>query len=134
MPPAPCRVEERVSSKVTAAAVLRRGGAGGAAGALLYDRAGAVGGGTDDGLAVNFSSLTAANRESHISAHFSSRLSPADLTLLVSRLPPVPILIEGSLVSTFLSHVLHQLLVSDLLAQVPEVARDDLEVVPGVPR
>ena len=135
MPPTACRVEERVSAKVTAAAVLGRGGAGGAAGALLYDRAGAVGGGTDDGLAVNFSSLTAANRESHISAHFfSRRLLPADLTLLVSRLPPVPILIEGSLVSTFLSHVLHQLLVSDLLAQVPEVARDDLQVVPGVPR
>ena len=134
MPPAACRMEEGVSTEVTAAAVSCRGGAGGAAGALLYDRAGAVGGGTDDGLAVNFSSLTAANRESHISAHFSGRLLPADLTLLVSRLPPVPILIEGSLVSTFLSHVLHQLLVSDLLAQVPEVARDDLQVVPGVPR
>ena len=134
MPPAACRMEEGVSTEVTAAAVSCRGGAGGAAGALLYDRAGAVGGGTDDGLAVNFSSLTAANRKSHISAHFYRRLLPADLTLLVSRLPPVPILIEGSLVSTFLSHVLHQLLVSDLLAQVPEVARDDLQVVPGVPR
>ena len=134
MPPAGRRMEEGVSAKVTAAAVLCRGAAGGAAGALLYDRAGAVGGGTDDGLAVNFSSLTAANRESPISAHFYRRLLPADLTLLVSRLPPVPILIEGSLVSTFLSHVLHQLLVSDLLAQVPEVARDDLQVVPGVPR
>ena len=53
MPPTAGRVEERVSAKVTAAAVLGRGGAGGAAGALLYDRVGAVGGRTDYRLALH---------------------------------------------------------------------------------
>ena len=48
MPPAACRVEERISAKVAAAAVLGRGAAGGTAGALLYDGVGAVGGRADD--------------------------------------------------------------------------------------
>ena len=59
MPPTACRVEERVSAKVTAAAVLGRGGAGGAAGALLYDGAGAVGGWADYRLALHSPLLTA---------------------------------------------------------------------------
>ena len=53
MPPAACRVEERVSAKVTAAAVPGRGAAGGAAGALLYDGGGAVGGRADYRLALD---------------------------------------------------------------------------------
>ena len=48
-------------------------------------------------------------------------------------LPSVAIFIEGALVDTFLPHVLHQLLVPDFLAEVPQVAGDDLQVVPGVP-
>ena len=63
MPPTACRVEERVSAKVTAAAVLGRGGAGGAAGALLYDGVGAVGGRADYRLALHTSLLTAGKQE-----------------------------------------------------------------------
>lgn len=164
MPPAACRVEERISAKVAAAAVLGRGAAGGTAGALLYDGVGAVGGRADDRLALHISLLTAGKQEitllsSHPGGggtaglragkqnkvqHFSTKTRkcflfsclslPAHFTLLVCCLPSVAILIEGPLVDTFLSHVLHQLLVPDLLPQVPEVARDDLQVVPGVPR
>ena len=134
MPPTPSRVEERVSTEVTAGAVLGRGVAGGTAVALLYDGVGAVSGRADYGLAVNLSFLTAASNTRVTSqSEISVRLLPAYFTFLVCRLPSVPILIEGTLVCTLLSHVLHKLLVSDLLAQVTEVARDDLQVVPGVP-
>ena len=61
-------------------------------------------------------------------------LSPANLTLLVGRLPPVTVLKECSLVGALLLHVLDQLLVPDLLPEVPQVAGDDLQVIPGVPR
>ena len=57
MPPAGRRMEEGVSAKVTAAAVLCRGAAGGAAGALLYDGGGAVGGRAHDGLTLHFTPL-----------------------------------------------------------------------------
>ena len=63
MPPTACGVEERVSAKVTAAAVLGRGGAGGAAGALLYDGVGAVGGRTDYRVALHCALLTAGKQE-----------------------------------------------------------------------
>lgn len=64
----------------------------------------------------------------------SSQDLPANLTLLVGRLPSVAILKECSLVGTFLLHVLDQLLVPDLLPEVPQVAGDNLQVVPRVPR
>lgn len=65
---------------------------------------------------------------------FRITLSPANLTLFVGRLPPVAVLKECSLVGALLLHVLDQLLVPDLLPEVPQVAGDDLQVVPGVPR
>ena len=48
-------------------------------------------------------------------------------------LPSVAVLKECSLVGALLLHVLDQLLVPDLLAEVPQVAGDDLQVIPGVP-
>ena len=51
----------------------------------------------------------------------------------MGRLPSVAVLKECSLVSALLLHVLDQLLVPDLLAEVPQVAGDDLQVIPGVP-
>ena len=59
MPPTAGWMEEGVSAKMTAAAVLGRGGAGGAAGALLYDGVGAVGGRTNYRLALDCALLTA---------------------------------------------------------------------------
>jgi len=108
-------MEEGVSAKVTAAAVLCRGAAGGAAGALLYDGGGAVGGRAHDGLTLHFTPLATTN-----------------LTLLVSCLPSIAVLEECSFVGTFLFHVFHQLLIPDLLPKVPQVAGDDLQVIPGV--
>ena len=61
------------------------------------------------------------------------RILPAHLTLFVGRLPSVAVLKECSLVGALLLHVLDQLLVPDLLAEVPQVAGDDLQVIPGVP-
>ena len=51
----------------------------------------------------------------------------------MGRLPSVAVLKECSLVGALLLHVLDQLLVPDLLAEVPQVAGDDLQVIPGVP-
>ena len=134
VPPAPRRVEERVSTKIAAATIFRGRAAGGAAGALLDDRSGAVGGRTDHRVTLHLASLTAgAGDTSHYDVLIQDLL-PANLTLLVGRLPSVAILKECSLVGTFLLHVFDQLLVSDLLPEVPQVARDNLQVIPRVPR
>ena len=135
VPPAPRRVEERVTAKVAPAAVLRGRAAGGAAGALLDDRGCAVGGRADHRVTLHLASLTAgAGDICHYEALGSSQDLPANLTLLVGRLPSVAVLKECSLVGTLLLHVLDQLLVPDLLPEVPQVAGDNLQVVPRVPR
>lgn len=61
VPPTSRRMEEGVSAKVAASAILGpRAAAGGAAGALLDDRGGAVGGRADHRVTLDLTPLTAA--------------------------------------------------------------------------
>lgn len=137
MPPTSRRVEEGVSAKVAASPIPGlgpRAAAGGAAGALLDDRGGAVGGRTNHRVTLDLAPLTAGGDMIIFMCSQDLQIYiPAHLTLLVGRLPSVAVLKECSLVGALLLHVLDQLLVPDLLAEVPQVAGDDLQVVPGVP-
>ena len=106
MPPTARRVEEGVSAKVAAAAVLGRGAAGGAAGALLYDGAGAVGGWADYRLALHSPLLTAVKQGiTRLSSHgrwITSRKTKQSSTFL-EKLENI----SPSLILSLYLHTLH---------------------------